>query len=172
MLLAKLFERFVFIFIIVFVQRLTPFHHSFDEANAYTYAALFFLGGLLVMMVLDRLPMNTYRAIIYEVCFRTVIITLDHLDFPTFVFIFIFIFIQRLTPFHHSFIHSFTTLNWIRQKLIRFEGEAKKSMDLQRDNKTLEGQDPSLTYMVLLSFRWVTWSQIRAKCVFMLYFLL
>ena len=49
-----------------------------DEANAYTYAALFFLGGLLVMMVLDRLPMNTYRAIIYEVCFRTVIITLDH----------------------------------------------------------------------------------------------
>ena len=30
-----------------------------DEANAYTYAALFFLGGLLVMMVLDRLPMDT-----------------------------------------------------------------------------------------------------------------
>ena len=70
-----------------------------------------------------------------------------------------------------SFIHSFTTLNWIRQKLIRFEGEAKKPMDLQRD-KTLEGQDPSLTYMVLLFFRWVTWSQIRAKCVFTLYFLL
>ena len=36
----------------------------------------------------------------------------------------------------------------------------------------LEGQDPSLTYMVLLPFRWMTWSQIRAKCVFMLYFLL
>ena len=95
-----------------------------------------------------------------------------HIAFPTFVFIFISIFIQRLTPFHHSFIHSFTTLNWIRQKLIRFEGEAKKSMDLQRDNKTLEGQDPSLTYMVLLFFRWVTWSQIRAKCVFTLHFLL
>ena len=45
--------------IFIFVQRLTPLHHSFDEANAYTYAALFFLGGLLVMMVLDRLPMDT-----------------------------------------------------------------------------------------------------------------
>ena len=29
------------------------------QVNAYTYAALFFLGGLLVMMVLDRLPMDT-----------------------------------------------------------------------------------------------------------------
>ena len=30
-----------------------------DEANAYTYATLFFLAGFPVMMVLDRLPVNT-----------------------------------------------------------------------------------------------------------------
>ena len=30
-----------------------------DEANAYAYATLFFLGRFLAMTVLDRLPVNT-----------------------------------------------------------------------------------------------------------------
>ena len=103
--------------IFIFVQRLTPLHHSFDEANAYTYAALFFLGGLLVMMVLDRLPMNTYRAIIYEVCFRTVIITLDHLYLSLTSYSFSHIRLHLHLHLHpetytiSSFIHSITTLN-------------------------------------------------------------
>ena len=85
-----------------------------DEANAYTYAALFFLGGLLVMTVLDRLPMNIYRAIIYEVCFRTVIITLDHLYLSLTSYSFSHIRLHlhlhpetyAISSFIHSFIHS------------------------------------------------------------------
>ena len=46
-----------------------------DEANAYTYATLFFLGRFLAMMPLDRLPVNS--RLYTKRVFTLLIFTLD-----------------------------------------------------------------------------------------------